>query len=180
MTMKIISTLSPYRITRHSTSWIGLLPKLAVLAACAVCGCETTEQAESTPQYQTFVYTSTNDRGEIVETEVRRNVEDLRKLRAEADRNQRKWKLQAEAERNEREARIRHTNNQRAAANNSLAQSVTDNLNDSMRRAGMSGSQINQMAYQSNYDAARRRGMTPAEADAEARQFVEMWKMMSR
>lgn len=67
--------------------------------------------------------------------------------------------------------------NQRAAANTAWAQSMTQNLNSSMQRAGIDP---NQMAYQSNYDAARRRGMTPAEADAEARQFVEMWQMMSR
>lgn len=67
--------------------------------------------------------------------------------------------------------------NQRAAANTAWAQSMTQSLNSSMQRAGINP---NQMAYQSNYDAARRRGMTPAEADAEARQFVEMWQMMSR
>lgn len=67
--------------------------------------------------------------------------------------------------------------NQRAAANTAWAQSMTRNLNSSMQQAGIDP---NQMAYQSNYDAARRRGMTPAEADTEARQFVEMWQMMSR
>jgi len=67
--------------------------------------------------------------------------------------------------------------NQRASANTALVQSMVGDLNSSMHNAGIDP---NQMAYQSNYDAARRRGMTPAEADAEARQFVEMWQMMSR
>jgi hypothetical protein len=70
--------------------------------------------------------------------------------------------------------------NQRAAANRAWAQSMVDNLNASMHGSGMSQSQINQMAYQSNYDAARRRGMTPSEADAEARQFQQMWQQWSR
>jgi len=65
--------------------------------------------------------------------------------------------------------------NQRAAANVAFVKSLMGNLDASMQQAGIDP---NQMAYQSTYQSARQRGMTPYEADAEARQFQQMRQQM--